>query len=34
MVTADPALLAELGVTGGQPGKEVDQVPERDRAQP
>ena len=31
---ADAALLAELDVAGGQPGEEVDQVPERDRAQP
>jgi len=29
-----PALLAELHVTGGQPGEEVDQVPEHHRAQP
>ena len=28
-----PALLAELVVPGGQPGEEVDQVPERHRAQ-
>ena len=32
--TADAALLAELDMAGGQPGEEVDQVPERDRAQP
>jgi hypothetical protein len=28
-----PALLAELVVPGGQPGKEADQVTEADRAQ-
>jgi hypothetical protein len=28
------ALLTELAVPGGGPGEEVDQVPERDRAQP
>ena len=29
-----PALLAELAVPGGQPGEEVDQVPERHRPEP
>ena len=29
-----PALLAELAMPGGQPGEEVDQVPEHHRAQP
>ena len=34
VAAARVALLAELDMAGGQPGEEVDQVPERHRAQP
>ena len=34
MSAGDAALLAELDVAGGHPGKKVDQVPEADGAQP
>ncbi|HEY2697368.1 MAG TPA: hypothetical protein VGJ45_18015, partial [Pseudonocardiaceae bacterium] len=33
MRAADPPVLAELVLTGGQPGEPVDQVPEPDRTE-